>query len=215
MPGPMPDQDDSAGAVVGLMPVLRALIGAGSLMALVTLLFVPVFAPWVLRFEHWTADWRTAYLSHKPPTTHPRIAFVSITDETLRNYASSPVDRGLLARIVQAIDAAGARAIGLDILFLKATDQPKDDALVAAVRAARAQIVLGVADERVPLEGFQREFQKDFLARLGRPAGYLNLRHERDDVVRYAAMPYLAGNHQSSFSRLLAVAAGIDKPDAG
>lgn len=215
MPGPIPDNDDGANSLASLMPLLRGVLGAGSLAALIALLFLPAFAPWVLRFEHWTADWRTAYLSEQARTQHARIAFVSITDETLRNYASSPVDRGLLARIVQAIDAAGASAIGLDILFLKATEPAKDQALVDAVRAARAVVVLGVADDRVPLEGFQRDFQQEYLARLGRPAGYLNLRHERDDVVRYSALPSQSGVHTRSFPRLLAAAVGVDSNDTG
>lgn len=196
-------------------PLFRGLTGIGSLAALVALLFVPSFAPWVVRFDHSTADWRTAYLSDRLVAQHPRVALVVINDATLREYPSSPVDRGLLSRIVGAIDGAGARAIGLDILFFKATEEAKDQALVDALKTAKAEVVMGAVDERGELEGFQREFQSAFLNRVGRSVGYLNLRHERDDVVRYAAYPHPASTFPKSFARLLAAAGGSDVPDEG
>ncbi len=196
-------------------PLLRVVTGIGSLAALIALLFVPAFAPWVVRFDHSTADWRTAYLSDRMPSHHPRLALVVINDATLRQYPSSPVDRGLLARIVSAIDAAGARTIGLDILFFKPTEDAKDQALVDAVRQAKAEIVMGALDERGQLEAFQREFQTAFLGRVGRTAGYLNLRYESGDVVRYAAYPHPGSSYPKSFARLLAAAGGSDQPDDG
>ncbi len=194
---------------------LRATVGAGSLAGLIALLFVPAFAPWVLRFEHATADWRTAYLSDRPATQHSGVAMVIINDATLKDYSSSPVDRGLLARIISAVDVSGARAIGLDILFFKKTDDNKDQALVDALKTAKAEVVLGAVDERGDLQPFQREFQTAFLAQAGRKAGYLNLRHERDDVVRYAALPHFGSTYPKSFARLLAEAAGSELADAG
>lgn len=195
--------------------IFRALTGIGSLAALVALLFVPAFAPWVVRFDHSTADWRTAYLSDRLPSQHPRLALVVINEATLREYPSSPVDRGLLARIVNSIDAGGPRAIGLDILFFKPTEEAKDQALVDALKAAKSEVVMGAVDERGEQEAFQREFQAAFLKRVGRPVGYLNLRHERDDVVRYAADPHPGSAYPKSFARLLAAAGGSDQPDEG
>ena len=161
-----------------------------------------------LRHGHWTTDWRTALLSPRLNAPHDKVAIVAINDATLKDYASSPIDRGLLARIVRAVDAAGPRAIGVDVLFLKRTDAEKDEALAAALRDAKAAVVLGAEDERGPLEKFQREFQAEFLVRAGRPAGYLNLRRQGDDVVRYTAVPAEAGAYPKSFARLLAEAGG-------
>jgi CHASE2 domain-containing sensor protein len=53
-----------------------------------------------------------------------------LTTTLLKNLSSSPIDRALLADLVTAIKEAGARAIGLDILFYKPTDEKKDDKLV-------------------------------------------------------------------------------------
>lgn len=182
--------------------------GIGCVLVIAALLFVPQFAPWLLRFEHGTADWRTAFLSDRMEAQHPKIAVVTITDTTLRDYVSSPMDRALLAKIVRAVDAAGAKAIGLDVFYLKKTDVEKDQALIDALKTAKAQVVLGALDERGEMDDYQRAFQAKFLADIGRPAGYLNFRHERDDVVRYTAVPAEKGRYPKSFAELLAEAAG-------
>jgi len=197
------------------IPKVRLALGVSCLIVIVALLFAPSLAPWLLRFEHSTADWRTALLSDRLPTQNSRIVLVVINDDTLKDYPSSPVDRGLLSKIVRAIDAAGARVIGLDVLFLKKTDADKDQSLVDALRTAKAAVVLGALDERGEIEAFQREFQTSFLEKAGRPAGYLNLRHEHDDVVRYIASPMPQSAFAKSFARLLAEAGGATAADAG
>ncbi|MEQ1616409.1 MAG: CHASE2 domain-containing protein [Hyphomicrobiaceae bacterium] len=195
------------------LPKLRLLLGFGGLLCIAALLALPSFAPWLSRAEYWTADWRTAYLSYRAPTQHPRIAIVAINDSTLKDYSSSPIDRGLLAKIIAAIDAAGAKAIGIDVFFLKKTEPEKDAALVAAIRSAKSRIILGAIDERGALEPFQREFQTSFLSQTGRPVGYLNLRHESDDVVRYTANRASGSVYPNSFARLLMEADGAASLD--
>lgn len=79
---------------------------------------------WALWLEHRTGDIRTALFSHRPKKQHPDIALVTIDDATMQPYPyRSPVDRGLLANLVGELDKAGARAIGLDFLFLKPTER--------------------------------------------------------------------------------------------
>ncbi len=192
---------------------LRAAAGLAAIAVIAALLLAPSFWPFVTRMDHWTADWRTAYFSTKLTSPHPRVVVVTITDETLRNYASSPIDRGLLASIVQAIDRAGASVIGLDILFLKATEPIKDEQLIQALRTAKAKVVLGALDARGQLLQFQREFQTAYLSRADFPVGYVNTRHENDDVIRYTASPGPAGDYRKSFARLLAEAAGTRAAD--
>lgn len=190
--------------------------GLAFLLAIGALLFAPRFWPVLTRLDHWTADWRTAYLTPRPATQNPHIAVVAITDETLKNYVSSPIDRDLLARLVEAVDKAGAKAIGLDILFLKQTEPDKDERLLQAIRSAKAQVIMGALDERGALLPFQREFQTAFLTKAGRPAGYLNERHENDDVVRYTASSKPGSAYPKSFARLLAEAQGVNNAsDAG
>lgn len=191
------------------MRVLRAILGAAALVVIGALLWLPTVMPQVLRFEHWTADWRTSLLADTPAGQNADLALVLINNDTLKDYVSSPIDRSLLARIVTAVDAAGAKAIGLDILFLKRTDAEKDKALVDALKSARAKVILGVVDERGDLQPFQREFQGQFIRAIGRPAGYLNFHYDHDGVVRYTAGPNPASTaYPKSFARLLAEAGG-------
>jgi CHASE2 domain-containing sensor protein len=189
----------------------RLLVATACLAVIAALLFVPAFAPWLLRAEHWTADWRTAYLSDHATRPNPKIAIVIINDETLKDLPSSPIDRGLLARLVTAIKDAGATSMGLDILFLKKTEDAKDQALIETLKIA--PVVLGALDERGNLEPFQRQHQTAFLAATGRPVGYLNLRIERDAVVRYAAGPFQGSAYPKSFARTLAETAGANAAD--
>jgi CHASE2 domain len=98
--------------------------------------------------EHWSSDLRTAYLSPRPPTQDARIALVYITDATLERFQYvSPTDRQFLADLVKAVDAAGAQLIGLDFIFSGPTEPAKDQALLEAVRGARAEVVLGAIEE--------------------------------------------------------------------
>ena len=59
----------------------------------------------------------------RPP--HPRIVLIGIGDGTLDAFPyRSPVDRGFLAGLVEALAGAGVAAIGLDLLL----DQPTEPA---------------------------------------------------------------------------------------
>jgi adenylate cyclase len=97
-----------------------------------------------------------------------RIVQIVYDDQTLiAARKRSPLDRGLLARALQNIDAMGARAIGIDILF----DQPQDedDALVAALRAMRTPVRVAyaeIATNRDDITYEQQRYLDDFLGRL-------------------------------------------------
>jgi CHASE2 domain-containing sensor protein len=139
------------------------------------------------------------------------VAIVAITDDTLAGYKTFlPIDRHLLARVVDALDAAGAKVIGLDFLFAAPAPDDNELLLIDAVRRAKAKVVLAAADERVGLTQAQRSKQEAFLREVGRPGGYANLATERDSVVRFMAQPYSDGTpaYPKSFAALLAESAG-------
>jgi adenylate cyclase len=189
-------------------PVLLAAVFA----ILATMLLadlLPRFAPGLLRFEHAMADWRTGMFSDRLPSQHPRVAIVGINDQALAEFKTRiPIDRGLLAKVIDAVDAAGAKVIGLDILFLRPAPGDHEQTLIDAIRRARAQVVLGAGDERIGLTTKEIEFQKALFAQAGRPAGYVNLATERDWVVRFKAAPGETTAFPKSFAELLAESAG-------
>ncbi len=176
---------------------------------------LPRYAPGLLRFDHTMGDVRIANLSDRLPSQHPRVAIVRINDETLKDYkVRQPIDRALLARLVEAIDEAGAKAIGIDLLFTQVIPPDNEGALLEALRRAKARIVLAAADERIGLSKAQADRQADFIAKAGRPAGYINLATERDWVVRFRAGPGPQKSYPKSFAALLAESANTPANEA-
>jgi adenylate cyclase len=171
---------------------------------------VPRYAPGLLRFEHILGDVRTAYLSDQLPSQHPHVAIVSLTDATLKDSkVQQPIDRALLARVVDAVDAAGAKVIGIDILSARTPPPDGEQLFIDAVRRAKAAVVLAAADERVGLPKAHFDHQAEFIAATGRPAGYINLATERDWVVRFKAQPRPGSAYAKSFAALLVESFGI------
>ena len=172
----------------------------------------------LLEFSH---DIQVALLAERPDKPHPEIALVLITDETLAALPYiTPVDRGLVARLVKSLDDLGARSIGLDILFDQATEPAKDEALLTRFGLTRANLVLGGADERTPLSARRRNWQDDFLKRAGKPIGFFNLRYDVREaalthVIRSRAAPAEGSVFKMSFAEALARSAGIQSfPDS-
>lgn len=207
----MTDEPHS-GARGGKALFSRPMLLAGVVAILTSVLLadvMPRYTPGLLRFEHALADVRTSALSDQLASQHPHVAIVGITDQTLSEYKTRlPIDRALLARLVDAIDAAGAKVIGIDLLFFRTAPADNEDMLIAAIKRAKAKVVLAAADERLGLSQPQIDRQLDFLAQTGRPAGYVNLATERDWVVRFKAQPAPATAYPKSFAELLVEAAG-------
>ena len=112
-------------------------------------------------------DWRV-YAFAEQVAQDERILLIVYNDQTLINARKrSPLDRRLLANALRNIDAMGAKAIGIDILF----DQPQDEdnELVAALRAMETPVAVGFAETSVNVDDIkyeQQEFLRTFLSRL-------------------------------------------------
>ena len=140
-----------------------------------------------------------------------------VSESALRDYPyTSPVDRQLIADLVDRLDALGAKTIGLDFVFDRPSEPDKDRNLIRSIRSAKANIVLAALDDRTPLPGVSRAFQADFLAQAGRPAGhpYFDENYSplamSDRIVRFIAMPLPDDPAQRSFAEALAAADGHD-----
>lgn len=180
-------------------------------LGLLALLFMPQATP-IPQLEYWTADWRTAFLSDRRDDMHPSVAIVVIDDRTLEPYPYlTPTDRGLIVELVRALDQANAAVIGLDFFFIKATEKDKDAALIKVLHpdVTKRKIVVGVADERVRLSRSQRAFQDRYLSQIGRPRGYLNLRLDPDEVIRYKPRAAKPATVPDSFAEAITRAAGL------
>jgi CHASE2 domain-containing sensor protein len=179
----------------------------GSLLVLLGLFFVPVVKPTLLRAEYWFADWRTAILSDRLPSAHPRVAIITIDEASLAGLPYIlPVNRGYLADLVSAVAETGALAIGLDFYFTRATEKPEDEKLLEALQRVKDKVVLGVYEETRKPE--QLAYQFEFIAKSGARAGYIDLLPDSDHVLRYRAPPLPGAHYIESFSSVMARAAG-------
>lgn len=168
----------------------------------------------IARLVEFANDVQVALIADRAPAEHDSIALVLIRESTLENLPYvSPIDRALLARLVKAVDALGARVIALDVLLDAPTEPAKDRELEVALAGAKAAVVLGGIDERVKLTPRRRAWQRDFLARTGRPAGYFNLRYDSQEssgnpIIRIRAGAAPGSSFQLSFAEAIARAAG-------
>jgi len=121
-------------------------LGATALLLMVAVLIAGLSwgIPGVGDAERALYDLRS-YLAAPRVDQDERVQLVVYDDQTLiAARKRSPLDRGILAKALRNLDAMGARAIGIDILF----DQPQDedDALVAALRAMKTPTFVAYAD---------------------------------------------------------------------
>src|SRR3546814_909352 len=118
-----------------------------------------------------------------------RILLVTYNDETLFNTGiRSPLDRGILARALANIDAMGAKAIGIDIVF--DSPRPDDDLLKDRLRAMRTPTWLAYAEQSSNPDAIfyeQQTFLEAFLKQVTtdrtRPTSVL-FRTDDDGVIR-------------------------------
>jgi adenylate cyclase len=164
--------------------------------------------------QHWSSDLMIAYGAPRAKEQDKQIALIYVTDRTLKDFAATaPVDRALLATVVDKIGKAGASVIGLDFVFDHVSETAKDDALVAAINASPVPVVIGTLDRRSAAD-YDAEWQSAYFARLNKNARFAHLYFEdennwlvnSDQVVR--ALP-LSDGARPSFAEALAAS---DKP---
>src|SRR5689334_9844165 len=188
----------------GLSPLIAAAIVLGASVLALLLPWMPSFRALMLGLD----DLLIAALAPAEPQ-HGDIALVAIDEATLAAAACrSPIDRLLLAGLVERLDAAGVRASGLDVLLDQPTTPEADARLERALRQARAPVVAITAQAGTVMSERQRAWHAGYLS--GVPTAAANLAKDRVDGVVRRYRP--AGQDGlPSFPSALAVAAG--RPD--
>lgn len=167
--------------------------------------------------QHWSADFVTATLSKRVREPYPNIRIVEVSEGSLRPYPyESPTNRKLLADLIRAVASARPRAIGVDIVFDRPTEEHNDEELKEVIRDSPVPIALGsVDDASIPLVK-DREFQRDFIKFTGRPEGhlYFDESHQNpivlsDDVIRSIARNDSVNPPRQSFVEAILEAARI------
>ncbi len=141
--------------------------------AVIVSVLVPRFIPLVGSAELWLEDLRVSLLAPAEPQ-HPDIIVAAITEDTLASLPyRSPLDRGFIADLVEWLDSAGVRAIGVDMLFDQPTESAKDVRLREVLLAAKAPVVVAWADAGDQLTESQTAFLSAYMEGVDR--GFANL----------------------------------------
>ncbi len=202
--------NERQGRTDGNFPWWSLAVGLSSLIAMLIMVIFSGIRDYLAPFEHFASDWRVAHLSPRLPGLHPKLAIVSINDDLISDLkiTRSPLDRGMLANLVRAIDSAGPCVIGLDLFFPWAT--ANDEELLVTLRRAKAKVILGAADERYDMPYPSRLQQTRFIRASGKDAGFLNLNQDDiDGVVRRHPSAGYQSEFPFSFSYLVAKASDL------
>jgi adenylate cyclase len=140
------------------------------------------------------------------------VVVIGITEDTLAAFPyRSPIDRGFLAEVIDALARDRVAAVGLDIVLDRPTEPVKDAALRRAlVRTDIPVVAISIAPDTV-MPADRRRFLTDFLT--GVRTGDANLTRDRfDDMVR-DHVPLHAVTGLPSFPAAIATALGVAVPD--
>lgn len=166
---------------VRLCALAIALMGA--------LAFVHLAAPevtWIRRLELAAFDAQMRWRGARPPG--PETALVMIDDRTIAELGQWPVPRAKFAELVTRLRVAGAKVVGIDVLFAdpdSASDRAEGDATLArAIREAGNVVLPFTFDfaERA-VQPIERYVARAAYARLRNPGGFRPLALEPTAVV--------------------------------
>lgn len=124
--------------------------------------------------ERLLRDGMLRQLSGRPAS---KVATVLIDEQALRSEGPWPWDRARLARLVEAVRAAGARGVALDLLLPES--RPDDPALARALAGGPSVLAVGVDD------GGRWLWPDPALQ--GAPLAHVSFDLDRDGVVRRVA----------------------------
>lgn len=122
------------------------------------------------------------------------IAIVAIDDKSLQEIGAWPWDRSVFAKVITQLSDAGARVIGIDVLFLE--KRSGDDQMAEALANSKAPVVLSeklLASEKKTEFPFYQLPKEQF--------GFINFNPDADGKVRSTYMPGAEkALNQTSFS---------------
>ena len=123
--------------------------------------------------EKTAADIRLA--AFQPPMPQSKdIVIAAITEETLTQFPyRSPVDREFLATLLKALDAKGAKLIGVDVLFDQTTEPAKDALLRKTLRELKTPTFISYTNTPNMVNEEQLAYLNDFVPEPMRAAANL------------------------------------------
>ena len=144
----------------------------------------------VRRMELASIDYRFEYLGTNPTITDScHVVIVEITEETFRSLPERwPFPRSYYAHLIRNLHRAGAKAIGLDLIFsTKDSRSPEDDdELRAAIKETGVVVLAGKSDplkDNYHLRSTAEDYGNVFFP-VDSCIGLVNIRNDADGVLR-------------------------------
>ena len=162
--------------------------------------------------ENHLTDVRVAMLSLPRPQSK-NIAVVLINDDTLANYPyRSPLDRELIANLLEELERASVAAIGINVLFDRPTEPEKDQLLYDRLRSLSVPVVLSRVSTTSGFSAKQIAFSKYFLKNI--PTGLsLIYRDPVDHTIRGSLLKLVQGRSiHLGFAATIIDALGLELP---
>ena len=199
----------------GKFPILSLIVCAACGLAAAALAY-PALREKIAKIEYWTADWRTVLLADRISGNHPRVIVVNFDPATFDGGVISPIPRDTHAGVLRALDVMQPAVIAPDFYFVAGQTPERDQIFLDTLHELRTPVVLGAVDEHTAeFSDKQKAYQQAFLAKAGRPAGYLALRYDPGHIVRRTSPPLAGSPFQESFARQIVLASGAHPQGLG
>ena len=162
--------------------------------------------------ENHLADVRMAMLTRPRPQS-TNIAIVLIDDDTLAGYPyRSPLDRSLIAGLLDELENRGVAAIGIDVYFDRPTEPHKDRQLAARLQRLAMPVVVSRVSASTGFSAKQVAYSNEFLGNL-RTGLSLIYRDPVDHTVRGSLLKRVQGRTiHLGFAAAMADALGVELP---
>lgn len=121
------------------------------------------YLSFISSLENIGRDIRVGALSPPMPQSKD-IVIAGLTEETVTQFAyRSPVDREFLANLIKALEAKGAREIGVDVLFDQPTEPTKDELLKKTIRETKTPLFISYSNTPTIVNEDQLAYLNDFV----------------------------------------------------
>ena len=160
--------------------------------------------------EQFYSDMRTSLFSDRLSADHPDIVLISVGDNVSADRATfdagsrTTIDRARLARLIEIVDEAAPRAIGLDVRITGPSEPAKDAALQSVLREAKARVVLGIRESSGSASSERQLWTDRFVAGTGRAVGHIASIYDGNRVTRFDSGPLALSRTPDSFAVLMA-----------
>jgi putative nucleotidyltransferase with HDIG domain len=165
-------------------------IGVGLLAAIliIVLTYLGLFANLLQHLEYWALDYRFRLASKGTDTSE--IVIIAIDDESIQKLGTWPWPRPYHAKLIDILNQAKAKVIGLDIIF--STPNPKEDyPLAESIKNARNVVMVAHSLTPAQISSTRNIMTVDHIqgpieemAKGARGIGHIAVVYDNDGIVR-------------------------------